>query len=156
MLNLYAPEPWSEVAPGLYVGGHDYQPPTERYPAPAVVADEFDVVISLYRRDGHGPAEGVLHIERLVLDAGLSAEHLRDMHVLADWAAESIRAGLKVLCRCQAGLNRSSLVAALAMVRLGHGPGEAIEQIRVRRSPNALFNHHFVRYIHDSAAVSAR
>ena len=51
--------PWNEVAPGLWVGGHDYA--LDHRVLPAVVRDEFDVVVSLFAREGHGPDEGVEH-----------------------------------------------------------------------------------------------
>ncbi len=73
------------------------------------------------------------------------------MRALADLAVEAIRDGKRVLCRCQAGLNRSSLVAALAMVRLGYQPWTAITIIRLKRSPHALYNEHFQRYIAEDA-----
>lgn len=140
-------EPWSEVVGGLFVGGHDHRPEQDGPRLDVVVADEFDLVISLYERDSCGPADGVLHVYLRLPDGHLTPRELRDVRTLADWAAEAVRDGRRVLCRCQAGLNRSSLVAALAMVRLGYQPDAAVEQIRLRRSPHALFNEHFQRYI---------
>jgi hypothetical protein len=51
------------------------------------------------------------------------------------------------------GLNRSSLVAALALVRRGYAPQEAIDAIRNGRNQNCLFNRSFVRHIPESAAA---
>lgn len=51
------------------------------------------------------------------------------------------------LIHCQAGLNRSSLVAALLLVRLGYTGRSAIELLRERRSPAVLCNKAFERYV---------
>jgi protein-tyrosine phosphatase len=53
------------------------------------------------------------------------------------------------LVRCQAGLNRSALVAALALVHAGQSPQEAVDAIRAGRSLNCLFNRDFVQYLHE-------
>ncbi len=147
----YCPDPHNEITPGLHIGGHDYQPADCQWPIDAIIEDEFDLVISLYRRPGHGPSAGV-HFYLKVPDAGLTDVELVDIRTLADWAAEAVQAGQRVLCRCQAGLNRSSLVAAFTLLRLEHDAEEAIALIRERRSPHALFNTHFQQYITDEAA----
>jgi protein-tyrosine phosphatase len=58
-------------------------------------------------------------------------------------------AGLNVLVHCQAGLNRSSLVAARVLM-LGDGAtaDEAIVHIRKRRSPACLCNRAFEAHLH--------
>lgn len=56
----FAETPWNEVVPGLFMGGHHRRDGNGRV-VPVVVTNEFDVVISLYSRAGHGPDPGVLH-----------------------------------------------------------------------------------------------
>jgi protein-tyrosine phosphatase len=68
---------------------------------------------------------------------------------------ESRCAGRSTLVRCHAGLNRSGLVVAQALVELGLGVPEAIALIRQRRSPWALNNELFVRYL-ESGLPTAR
>jgi protein-tyrosine phosphatase len=156
-VSILCPDPWNEVIDGLWVGGHDYQPADcPLYSLDAIVENEFDLVISLYRRTGHGPANGVLHVFMPVPDSRLHESSLRDVRVLADWAVEAVRAGKRVLVRCQAGLNRSSLVVAFALLRLGYTADDAIALIRRRRSPRALFNSHFQDYIRAEAKATAR
>ena len=48
---------------------------------------------------------------------------------------------------CQAGLNRSSLCASLVLMKEGYDPKDAVDLIRARRSPHALCNEDFVRYL---------
>lgn len=58
-----------------------------------------------------------------------------------------VKRGDHTLVTCQMGLNRSAFVAALAMIRLGCLPAEAIDRIRSVRGKDALFNESFERYI---------
>ena len=75
---------------------------------------------------------------------GLYEAEVAQVHRLAGLTAEAVEAGRKVLVRCQAGLNRSSLVAALAMIRMGYQPQQAIDLIREKREPFCFFNQNFV------------
>jgi len=54
---------------------------------------------------------------------------------------------LSGLVRCAAGWNRSGLVTALVLMKNGYKPEEAINLIRDRKSPHALCNADFVRYL---------
>ncbi|WP_372736709.1 hypothetical protein, partial [Nocardioides sp.] len=62
--------PWNEVAPGLFMGGHDVR---SQSATACVVTDEFDLVVSLAQREGYGPDDGVDHIVERLADAGLDA-----------------------------------------------------------------------------------
>jgi protein-tyrosine phosphatase len=53
----------------------------------------------------------------------------------------------KVLCHCQAGLNRSSLISGLALILDGYEPEEAIRLLRTSRSPAVLCNGSFERWL---------
>ncbi len=61
--------------------------------------------------------------------------------------------GKKVLVTCAKGVNRSSLIAALAMVLGGETSSSAIAKIRSARKPvsgaTPLFNQHFCKLIRD-------
>lgn len=59
-----APEPqapWNEVRPRLWQGGHFWASPDGEVQT-TVVGTEFDLVISLFTRPGHGPHPGVDHL----------------------------------------------------------------------------------------------
>lgn len=141
-------QPWTVIARTLCQGGHDYQPDGEHRIRPAIVRDEFDCVISLYRRAGYGPADGVKHHELLIPDGPLTADSVRRLSELAARAAFHVTKGEAVLVRCQAGYNRSGLVVALTLRELGYTTDEAIDLIQARRGPLALHNEHFVNYLH--------
>lgn len=51
------------------------------------------------------------------------------------------------LIHCQAGLNRSSLVAALVLIRMGLSGRKAVDLLREKRSPAVLCNKAFERYV---------
>jgi protein-tyrosine phosphatase len=146
--------PWDEIIPGLFMGGHFYRAPSGEV-LPVVVRDEFDLVVSLYRRDGHGPAAGIVDHVREMPDAALTAAQLADVCELADITAAAARDGRKVLVRCHSGFNRSGLVVAQALGHLGYGADDAIFLVRYRRSKRALNNDLFVDYLTTGLDVAA-
>lgn len=137
---------WDEIIPGLFMGGHIRQGPSGE-PIPVVIGAEFDVVISLYRKDGHGPADAVEHHCREIPDGPLTAAQLSDVRELAGAATAAVRAGRRVLVRCHSGYNRSGLVVVQALIHLGYQVDDAIFLVRYRRSKWALNNHLFVEYL---------
>jgi hypothetical protein len=148
-----AESPWNEIVPGLCMGGHIYDD-GQGNRLPVVIGDEFDLVISLYRRDGHGPADGVEHHFVEMPDAPLTPDHLAAVCELARTASEAVLAGRRVLIRCHSGYNRSGLVTAQALVELGHSVDDAIFLIRYRRSKWALNNQLFVDYLETGLDVA--
>ena len=155
----WATEPWTEIIPNLWVGGHDYNPHTFG-PAHVVTQDDldaagFDVVVSLYQREEGphfhtSPGDGRAHYTLAVPDdtvMGLYVDEIKAIDHLSKQVASAVTERKKVLVRCQAGLNRSSLTAGLALVRMGYQPQRVIDMIRAKRSPFALFNQRFVEII---------
>lgn len=137
-------QPWDEVVPGLFQGGHDVRSQSR---TACVVGDEFDLVVSMATRDGYGPAQGVEHHVARMADAGVDAGIAGRVDELARVVADAVGAGRRVLVRCSGGLNRSGLVVASALVRLGHPPDEAIALVRAARGPWALTNPAFVAHL---------
>ncbi|WP_327697662.1 protein-tyrosine phosphatase family protein [Streptomyces sp. NBC_00459] len=139
-------EPWSEIVPGLWMGGHEFT----RRPGEiefAVVHDEFDLVMTLLRLPGYGPDPGVEHLVWSIPDGPLDGTQLAGVIRLAEAVCAALEDGRKVLVRCYSGYNRSGLVVAHALVLDGHDTEEAIRLIRSRRSPWALHNERFVEYL---------
>ncbi|MFJ9447036.1 protein phosphatase [Kitasatospora sp. NPDC101235] len=146
-------EPWNEIVPGLWMGGHYYTPPGGELEL-AIVRAEFDLVVSLFTLPGHGPAPGVEHIVREVPDDLLSPGQLLAVQEAAELTAAAVRRGRRTLVRCHSGYNRSGLVVAQALVDLGHESGEAVRLVRQRRSPWALNNPVFVDYLNTGLEVA--
>ncbi|MCI3243140.1 protein-tyrosine phosphatase family protein [Streptomyces spinosisporus] len=138
--------PWSEIVPGLWMGGHQFRNGTGDLEF-AVVRDEFDLVQTLLRLPGHGPDPGVEHHVWPIPDGPLDGTQLAGVIRLARAAGEALDEGRKVLVRCYHGYNRSGLVVAHTLVRRGHSAEQAIRLIRSRRSPWALHNDLFVDYL---------
>ncbi|WP_328493977.1 dual specificity protein phosphatase family protein [Streptomyces sp. NBC_00414] len=152
--DVPAPDsPWSEIVPGLWMGGHEF---TGRSGEPefAVVHDEFDLVLTLLRLPGHGPDTGVEHHVWAIPDGPLDGTQLAGVIRLARATEEALDSGRRVLVRCYHGYNRSGLVVAHALVLAGYTADEAIRLIRSRRSPWALHNELFVKYLQTGLATA--
>ena len=137
-------DPWNEVVPGLFMGGHDVR---AQAPSACVVRDEFDLVVSLTAREGYGPSPGVEHVVARLADAVLDPPNAARVRELGGLVAAAVREGRRVLVRCSGGLNRSGVVVADALVQLGHSPDEAICAVRAARGPWALTNPGFVTHL---------
>ncbi|GAA2778290.1 protein-tyrosine phosphatase family protein [Streptomyces showdoensis] len=145
--------PWNEVAPGLWMGGHHWRD-VSGVSRPAVVGSEFDLVISLFTRPGHGPDPAVEHHVADTPDGPLTAAQIHKVQDLALVAAQAVRDGRSVLVRCNAGYNRSGLVVGQALIELGQEAEAAIGVIRRKRSPWALNNPVFEQYLTTGLGVA--
>jgi len=107
--------------------------------------DFFAYVLNLYQSEPYGTHPNtVVRTQRMDdSDELLDPEVLED---LADWVNEKRALG-PTLVHCQAGLNRSGLIAGLALVRSGMAPKDAIALLRQKRSPDVLFNNAFERWL---------
>lgn len=75
-------------------------------------------------------------------------EHwIRGWHAAAKRAAELSQAGHRVLITCQAGLNRSGVVSALAIHYITGWPGGKCAKIVQMSRPGSLFNAKFLEYL---------
>ncbi|WP_073948270.1 protein-tyrosine phosphatase family protein [Streptomyces kebangsaanensis] len=145
--DVPAPDsPWSEIVPGLWMGGHEFRGHGGRLEL-AVVRDEFDLVQTLLRLPGHGPDPGVEHHVWPIPDGPLDGTQLAGVMRLARAACDALEQGRRVLVRCYSGYNRSGLVVAHALIHQGRSADEAIRLVRARRSPWALHNELFVDYL---------
>lgn len=113
----------------------------------ARLADDFRNVISLYPWERYEVGPDTRRIEVRLQDVAEMPE-IEVLEELADRAVTLLDEG-KLLIHCQAGLNRSSLLAALVLRRLGHTSAEAIALLRERRCPVVLCNQTFERYLLD-------
>lgn len=108
--------------------------------------DDWQTVVSLYKWERYALGPNTQRYEVTMYDAG-EVPDIEQLHQLADTVVAALLVGGKVLVHCQAGLNRSNLVAALALIKLGRTPSEAIGLLREKRSPVVLCNQAFEQWL---------
>jgi hypothetical protein len=125
------PWPASEIVPGVWQSGS---------PQPG---EHWDAVIDL--DCSAPPLEGVAFYAHWPIEDGPAPE-TAVLVALADLVNDLRRGGKRVLIHCAAGINRSGLLAAAALIRDGMEADEAVETVRARR-PGVLNNPEFVRQL---------
>lgn len=142
--------PWDEIFPDLWQGGMYFGPQM----TPCAPEDQFDVVVSMAGRGGLGTrvtSEAVVQHNFYIDDDRLGPAEMAIVMEALGVVKQAWDDKHKVLVRCAAGYNRSGLIVGLRLVQLFHTADEAITLIRAQRSPHALCNPHFIKYIHDYA-----
>jgi protein-tyrosine phosphatase len=121
---------------GLWVGG---QPPFDRD------LPHFDVLVLCARE--LQPQEVAFRgyvIRCPIPDDVLSPADVHRVMTTARLVADSLIARRHILVTCSAGMNRSVLVASLALAHVTRlGADDLIRVMRARRHPSALYNPHF-------------
>ena len=151
----YPTTTWNEILPGLTLGGTDSFDDMANLasesvgfgmPEATITKEHFDTVVTLYA--WAKPADWFVKEIRLgILDGDLSDFDWPEMRNLVIAAHTDWKAGKRVLIRCQAGINRSSLVMALVLIREGFSAKKAIELMRQQRGQAVLANRHFVEWL---------
>lgn len=110
-----------------------------------VLPGDIEHVVSLYPWERYRQHDGVVSslYVRMYDSADQGYEQVGD---IARWV-NVCRGSGPTLVHCQAGLNRSALVAATALILDGMGPLEAIALLREKRSPAVLCNRAFERWL---------
>jgi protein-tyrosine phosphatase len=107
--------------------------------------DDFDYVVSLYKWGQYelGPDTGRIEIE--MYDRG-SMPDIDQLYEIAELVNEKKAKG-KILVHCQAGLNRSGLIAGLSLILDGMEPQKAIDLLREKRCDVVLCNKTFETWL---------
>lgn len=108
------------------------------------LSDGFKYVLSLYPWEKYTLGPDTTRIEFQLYDDEL--EDTEVYHMAADKGLEMIERG-QTLIHCQAGLNRSGLIAALVLMRGGRTADEALALLREKRTPAVLCNPHFQEFL---------
>jgi hypothetical protein len=143
---------YSEILPGLFMGGtHDddvvYAKPTDKH---KINSNKFDCVITMYA--WANPTDwGVEEIRYGIPDSDINDANIKKLLDIAYWGYRRWLSGEKVLIRCQAGLNRSGLITSLILIMDGLFPMSAVNLIREKRTPFALFNQNYVTWLTEQA-----
>ena len=126
----------SEIAPNLWQGGCEDG---------LILPDFISHIVSLYPWEQYR----ILHDMRSRVEVQMydsTDQGFAQVDALAQWVNVCRQTG-PVLVHCQAGLNRSSLVAARALILEGSTPDDAIGMIRRKRSAACLCNPAFEAWL---------
>lgn len=146
---------WSEILPNLWQGGtHDddiigndtFVKLFADDDAAFITPDNFDTVVSLYQYS-NPVGWFVKEYRYCVYDWTIEHMNLDEVFATARFAHAEWKQGKRVLIRCQAGLNRSSLIMALVLMYEGLTAENAVKLIRAKRSPYCLFNREFEKFL---------
>lgn len=113
--------------------------------------DDFEFVVSLYPWEKYELGSGTTRIEFQMFDSG-NLPDPQELEEIADIVRFYVSQG-QTLVHCQAGLNRSGLVAGLSLVRGGMAPARAVELLREARSPAVLCNPAFHAWLLEQGSV---
>ena len=143
------PPTYSQISDTLWQGGTDDEDSTLHGCRRLATLNDprpFDVVVSLC---AHSLPVGwlVKEMRYAFPDGSLEPEIYREVERIAEWAYTEWKGGKRVLIRCQAGMNRSSLVTALVLMRDGVSTIDTVALIRKQRSPHVFSNKEFLKYI---------
>jgi Dual specificity phosphatase, catalytic domain len=126
---------FSHIEGNLWVGGC----PVEKSPG------EFDFIVCMYPWGVYEVQKHQCFTSVQMLDSpNVANEGL--LLALARHVNECVKHG-KTLVHCQAGLNRSNLIAGLALIERGVKPADAIALLRAKRSPAVLCNKAFESWL---------
>lgn len=126
---------FSHIAGNLYVGGC----PEGEAP------EEFDFIVSMFPWRQYKTHEHQIVTKAYLFDQD-SIPNPAKLFVLAAHVNECLKHG-KTLVHCQAGLNRSNLVAGLALIEVGMKPQSAIDLLRKQRCDAVLCNKAFEAWL---------
>lgn len=128
---------FSQIDGNLWSGGC----PRERAP------EHFKFIFSLYKWEPYRVHDHQVFMVLTMFDHGEVPDRTL-LNALADMVNLARGVG-PTLVHCQAGLNRSGLVTALALIRAGDQPETAIAKIRQKRCDAVLCNRAFNDWLMD-------
>lgn len=148
-------ELWSEILSNLWQGGTDdldvigdstHVDLFAEEDAAFITPQNFDTVYTLYQY-ANPVGWFVKEYRYCVYDWNIEHLDLKELYKMVKHAHAEWKEGKRILIRCQAGLNRSSLVTALVLIREGYTAKDAINLIREKRNPECLFNPQFRKFL---------
>jgi hypothetical protein len=106
----------------------------------------FQHIVSLYPWERYNPGCQLQSFVEVTLYDSADMPGTEQLYLLARWINLRLAEG-RVLVHCQAGLNRSGLVAGLALILEGIEPDVAIRMLRSARCEQVLCNHMFESWL---------
>lgn len=128
----------SHVTDNLYVGG---------CVGGVDLSDFFTHVYSMYKWEQYKVAPST-QVHTVTMYDSPDEVDPETVHRISDAVVEALKDGGNVLVHCQAGINRSNLIASLALMKWkGLSAPDAIALLREKRSPIALANKTFESFV---------
>ncbi|MDQ2960085.1 MAG: dual specificity protein phosphatase family protein [Candidatus Dormibacteraeota bacterium] len=127
----------TEIAPNLWVGGVEDGMILPRF---------FDHVVSLYQWEAYTVNHSLTSTLTVKMYDADVEPNAAEIDSIVAWVQAARRSGT-VLLHCQAGLNRSMLVAASVLMDDRLSADEAITRLRAQRSPAVLCNATFEKWL---------
>lgn len=147
--NYYESDPlYTEILSGLFLGGTAnsdtiFTPADERK---AFDDLSFQSVITMFY--AANPAGFNSHEMRYhIIDGSLDSVDMDRLGEIVSWGHSRWLRGDRILVRCQAGINRSALVAGLILIKEGYSASAAIELIRTKRFSYCLSNNYYEKWL---------
>lgn len=148
------PKNYDEILPKLYLGGTSPENDYSSRPAARPSKYPYIDVVFTFHENASAVTGNTLEVRYHFDDDwnnGLAPENYVRINEVAKMAYSAWKDGHRVLLRCQGGRNRSGLVMGVVLLMAGYSSTEAIELMRKNRSPEVLFNEHFVRALNEWA-----
>lgn len=120
----------SEITDNLWVGGCENG---------LKLPENIDHVISLYPWESYTLSKDLTSFLGYRIYDSVEGPDIDLVISIAQWVNVCRKTGV-TLVHCQAGLNRSNLIAGMALILDGMVPEEAIKLLRDKRSPAVLCN----------------
>ena len=112
----------------------------------AVLPIDFEHIISLYKWEEYVAPKSLKTMMTITMYDEDKMPNIDQLLGIARWVNVCRKRG-KTLVHCQAGLNRSGLVAATALVMEGMMPQDAVNLLRDKRDRVVLCNDTFEKWI---------
>lgn len=129
----------SHIEGNLYMGGCIHG---------VTLPDDFYKVFSLYPWEQYQLGSRTDRVEIRLYDSAEIPDESQ-LNDIANQVVESLAHG-KTLVHCQAGLNRSGLISAIVLIKLGRTPEQAIALLREKRHAVVLCNTTFETWLLDN------
>lgn len=125
------------VVPFLWIGSRPAQGVIERW-------DDLDTFVLCETREQYAPVflpgRVCFFLQIGLEDQEPTSAEVARAESAATLVAENVRSSSTSLITCFGGRNRSGFVTALALIRLGHSPPDAIAKVRKSREGSHMIN----------------
>lgn len=150
--NYYESSPlYSEILPGLFLGGTANSDTifTPTHARKSFDDLSFQTVVTLFYA-ANPPGFNSHEMRYHIVDGPLDNVDMDRLEEVVNFAYGRFLKGDRVLVRCQAGINRSSFIMSLILIKHGYSALGAIELIRSKRFSYCLSNEYYEKWLFEN------